>query len=66
VVKAKPQGNPNPSPETRFVAKGEESCTVLVAVRVTPSMAAQLDLLGDRKSEFIRQAIADALEHEES
>ena len=65
MAKAKPMGNPNPSPETRFVAKGEESCTEQILLRVTPSMFATLKKFGDRRNEFIRQAIADALAAEE-
>ena len=57
--------NPNPSPETRFKTDRKESCVARLAVRVPPSM---LEKLKKRENwhEFVRVAIAKALEEEEN
>jgi hypothetical protein len=60
-LKAMPKGNPNPSPETRFVTDKAESLTEKLTLRLTPSMMQALNDLGDRKNDFVREALATAL-----
>jgi len=53
--------NPNPSIETRFTTENSESLTDKITLRITPSMKAALDVLGDARNNFVRDAIANAL-----
>jgi hypothetical protein len=55
--------NHNPSPETRFSTDREEPLTENYKIRVTKSMRERLRLLGDRHSEFTREAIKTALDN---
>jgi len=41
----------------------EEAFTELIQLRVTPSMKQALQALGKQKNEFIRDAIAEKLDH---
>ena len=55
--------NPNPSPDTRFKTDRPESCVARLALRVPPSMLEKLKQKDDWH-EFVRQAIARALDEE--
>lgn len=60
-----PKGNPNPSPQTRFKLKGDRPLTYVVQVSVDENTRQRLKALGDRKTDFLRAAIAQALDREQ-
>jgi hypothetical protein len=56
----RPGGNPD-IVKYSFKPSGEEGLSIRLQIKITKSMATALEALGDRKSDFVRQAITDAL-----
>lgn len=62
----RPGGNPDFGSKYRFVTDRDEPLVFKVHLRVAKSMKVQLDVLGKRRSDFIRDAIAEKLAREET
>jgi len=58
---ANPKGNPNFGKTIKFTTDRPEPLKIKIGLRITESMNSRLDTLPD-KNEFIRQAIATALD----
>jgi len=58
--------NPRGTPENLqpISSDREEPLAKQIAVRITESMAKKLDELGDKKPEFVREAIQEKLDRE--
>lgn len=56
----RPGGNPD-IVKYSFKPSGEEGLSIRLQIKITKSMAIALEALGDRKSDFVRQAISEAL-----
>lgn len=57
----RPGGNPEFGKKFKFDAEGEEPLIKHLQLKISPSMKERLDKLGDRKAEFIREALDKAL-----
>ena len=57
----RPGGNPEFGKKFKFDAVGEEPLIKHLQLKISPSMKQRLDKLGDRKANFIRDAIDKAL-----